>query len=151
MIRRPPRSTRTDTRVPYTTLFRSRTGVARSLQTSHRVRRRITVIGAVPFRPKRPSRLGLLFCAKLQTARRRRAGFHHRGALCSEESWLRDGCWWQRAQWRRTGKLRGAPAERHSRHGRSRYVRPWTLEPRVQLGQTPGGTRSEERSTEKKR
>src|SRR3546814_1229744 len=28
MIRRPPRSTRTDTRVPYTTLFRSRRGAA---------------------------------------------------------------------------------------------------------------------------
>src|SRR3546814_2567548 len=28
MIRRPPRSTRTDTRLPYTTLFRSRRGAA---------------------------------------------------------------------------------------------------------------------------
>src|SRR3546814_1625429 len=31
MIRRPPRSTRTDTRVPYTTLFRSRRLVGRSI------------------------------------------------------------------------------------------------------------------------
>src|SRR3546814_18048491 len=31
MIRRPPRSTRTDTLVPYTTLFRSRATVAESL------------------------------------------------------------------------------------------------------------------------
>src|SRR3546814_7486775 len=31
MIRRPPRSTRTDTLFPYTTLFRSRTAVNRSL------------------------------------------------------------------------------------------------------------------------
>src|SRR3546814_8535405 len=31
MIRRPPRSTRTDTRFPYTTLFRSRAGFIRAL------------------------------------------------------------------------------------------------------------------------
>src|SRR3546814_17120921 len=31
MIRRPPRSTRTDTRFPYTTLFRSQSGGARRL------------------------------------------------------------------------------------------------------------------------
>src|SRR3546814_20440050 len=36
MFRRPPRSTRTDTRFPYTTLFRS----ARSAQTSERQSRR---------------------------------------------------------------------------------------------------------------
>src|SRR3546814_2174926 len=32
MIRRPPRSTRTDTRFPYTTLFRSRARIARQVE-----------------------------------------------------------------------------------------------------------------------
>src|SRR3546814_2872967 len=38
MIRRPPRSTRTDTLFPYTTLFRSRGGRARSASVSDRPR-----------------------------------------------------------------------------------------------------------------
>src|SRR3546814_6689281 len=53
MIRRPPRSTRTDTRFPYTTLFRSEEGLkalgveARDLAAQHgarRVRHRIVVM-----------------------------------------------------------------------------------------------------------
>src|SRR3546814_6734926 len=48
MIRRPPRSTRTDTLFPYTTLFRSilqREAIARRLDTSrHRVRERCPVL-----------------------------------------------------------------------------------------------------------
>src|SRR3546814_14313192 len=35
MIRRPPRSTRTDTLFPYTTLFRSATGIASSRSNRH--------------------------------------------------------------------------------------------------------------------
>src|SRR3546814_9414089 len=38
MIRRPPRSTRTDTRFPYTTLFRSLLGI-RLLSSTHRIDR----------------------------------------------------------------------------------------------------------------
>src|SRR3546814_2161696 len=37
MIRRPPRSTRTDTLFPYTTLFRSEVGDLRRAQAGHRV------------------------------------------------------------------------------------------------------------------
>src|SRR3546814_11637298 len=49
MLRRPPRSTRTDTLVPYTTLFRSRpeprlrkelAGASRAHQVAHQIRRR---------------------------------------------------------------------------------------------------------------
>src|SRR3546814_6955237 len=36
MIRRPPRSTRTDTLFPYTTLFRSGTGSFSKIRTNHR-------------------------------------------------------------------------------------------------------------------
>src|SRR3546814_7066112 len=36
MIRRPPRSTRTDTRCPYTTLCRSHAGAARLMREQHR-------------------------------------------------------------------------------------------------------------------
>src|SRR3546814_6912384 len=39
MIRRPPRSTRTDTLFPYTTLFRSEVGIVRQLQDERRVHR----------------------------------------------------------------------------------------------------------------
>src|SRR3546814_2001735 len=35
MLRRPPRSTRTDTRFPYTTLFRSQVGIGRALLPKH--------------------------------------------------------------------------------------------------------------------
>src|SRR3546814_16460666 len=38
MIRRPPRSTRTDTLVPYTTLFRSRPSSPRKARSNRRVR-----------------------------------------------------------------------------------------------------------------
>src|SRR3546814_7982421 len=42
MIRRPPRSTRTDTLFPYTTLFRSLHGVVqRLLHDAHRIERRL--------------------------------------------------------------------------------------------------------------
>src|SRR3546814_2693886 len=40
MIRRPPRSTRTDTLFPYTTLFRSITSDSRSEQAAHACRQR---------------------------------------------------------------------------------------------------------------
>src|SRR3546814_20128248 len=43
MIRRPPRSTRTDTLFPYTTLFRSRIADAREIE---RDQRRFQLIGA---------------------------------------------------------------------------------------------------------
>src|SRR3546814_1135343 len=39
MIRRPPRSTRTDTLFPYTTLFRSKRGCSRALPSCLRLRR----------------------------------------------------------------------------------------------------------------
>src|SRR3546814_10492269 len=39
MIRRPPRSTRTDTLFPYTTLFRSRSGSSECLRRARRSRR----------------------------------------------------------------------------------------------------------------
>src|SRR3546814_2671980 len=75
MIRRPPRSTRTDTLFPYTTLFRSAAGAAqcgaRSLGTErhraegpdrrsrqaaqHRARRQGPGAGAIPFRVLRRS------------------------------------------------------------------------------------------------
>src|SRR3546814_8747167 len=41
MIRRPPRSTRTDTLFPYTTLFRSRGGVVLQVHPGHGIRRRL--------------------------------------------------------------------------------------------------------------
>src|SRR3546814_20450618 len=53
MIRRPPRSTRTDTRVPYTTLFRSRLGhrlADRRVRDGQRIaamlRRKVQALGA---------------------------------------------------------------------------------------------------------
>src|SRR3546814_1622237 len=50
MIRRPPRSTRTDTLFPYTTLFRSRIHIAGAINSPPRVRNRLAkplVPGAV--------------------------------------------------------------------------------------------------------
>src|SRR3546814_5648019 len=45
MIRRPPRSTRTDTLVPYTTLCRSRRGkIAGAMQAEHRLPPRILIL-----------------------------------------------------------------------------------------------------------
>src|SRR3546814_18091941 len=46
MIRRPPRSTRTDTRFPYTTLFRSREGTQIYDKDDQPVERPITTSGA---------------------------------------------------------------------------------------------------------
>src|SRR3546814_16874169 len=46
MIRRPPRSTRTDTLLPYTTLFRSRSGThGMSTQTETRTDTDVTILG----------------------------------------------------------------------------------------------------------
>src|SRR3546814_10565490 len=51
MIRRPPRSTRTDTLLPYTTLFRSARGVRPHLRDGHRCRDRIRHPRRDPHRP----------------------------------------------------------------------------------------------------
>src|SRR3546814_9040930 len=55
MIRRPPRSTRTDTFVPYPTLFRSAAACARGDQRHHRRNARRRGPGACPY--PRPVRL----------------------------------------------------------------------------------------------
>src|SRR3546814_13243520 len=57
MIRRPPRSTRTDTLFPYTTLFRSRTvnigGASTASGVSQRMIRHYEKIGLIPPPPRR--------------------------------------------------------------------------------------------------
>src|SRR3546814_983421 len=53
MIRRPPRSTRTDTLFPYTTLCRSRQGIQDDGGGQHRARQRPVVSGAVERTPLR--------------------------------------------------------------------------------------------------
>src|SRR3546814_7931074 len=55
MIRRPPRSTRTDTLFPYTTLFRSN-GMSTNVETNNT---RITAVSAIPRRRERNSLSGL--------------------------------------------------------------------------------------------
>src|SRR3546814_9153068 len=53
MIRRPPRSTRTDTLVPYTTLFRSDADAVHALERLDHVEHRIALTGAkVPDRQR---------------------------------------------------------------------------------------------------
>src|SRR3546814_2217865 len=54
MIRRPPRSTRTDTLFPYTTLFRSRRGqgARAATQTALAARGEAVIIGAVGLQPR---------------------------------------------------------------------------------------------------
>src|SRR3546814_11751905 len=52
MIRRPPRSTRTDTLFPYTTLFRSMLRVARRLGESEPVTVKTTYLGAHALPPE---------------------------------------------------------------------------------------------------
>src|SRR3546814_1235613 len=75
MIRRPPRSTRTDTLVPYTTLFRSAgAGRVRAGRRPRAARRQRTAAGAVG--TAHPAR----------AARTRRPGvIHHRPRVRSEE------------------------------------------------------------------
>src|SRR3546814_5684425 len=54
MIRRPPRSTRTDTLFPYTTLFRSLCGTGRKAGLAVRRARRIVGVGLQPAAPPPP-------------------------------------------------------------------------------------------------
>src|SRR3546814_5313521 len=54
MLRRPPRSTRTDTLLPYTTLFRSRMGGLDRGDLQHLRRARPDRPIGVPSRPRRP-------------------------------------------------------------------------------------------------
>src|SRR3546814_9220281 len=68
MIRRPPRSTRTDTLFPYTTLFRSRLGAAASA-------------GAHAYAGPSPSPVGVASCALSSSA----SGLVARSVMRSEE------------------------------------------------------------------
>src|SRR3546814_5966157 len=74
MIRRPPRSTRTDTLFPYTTLFRSGAGATVDLRRDralpgHRRTAAATVAGAGPRHPARPPARAARFLRR--TSRRR--------------------------------------------------------------------------------
>src|SRR3546814_7607668 len=70
MIRRPPRSTRTDTLFPYTTLFRSLAGLAAPGGAAARRRRRVHHRAPCPLR-RRGGRAGHVLPARSQ---RQRAG-----------------------------------------------------------------------------
>src|SRR3546814_7546593 len=66
MIRRPPRSTRTDTLFPYTTLFRSSSSTAFLLGSSRQSSRRSTNIGRITSR----------YLPRTKTSRRQRSEEH---------------------------------------------------------------------------
>src|SRR3546814_3460363 len=68
MIRRPPRSTRTDTLLPYTTLFRSRAKVASELAAVEQA------FGAVTDRPRVLFRIERVACVVQVIAHRKRNG-----------------------------------------------------------------------------
>src|SRR3546814_7676068 len=57
MIRRPPRSTRTDTLFPYTTLFRSQDAPARCLSGDGDIERARARVGMAPPEPRFPRHL----------------------------------------------------------------------------------------------
>src|SRR3546814_12057265 len=81
MIRRPPRSTRTDTLFPYTTLFRSARPEQASLSSPLKGRGRA---GTTPFPPLPHQALARLLGRIARQPRLRQyprpLGFHHRGA-----------------------------------------------------------------------
>src|SRR3546814_1668941 len=80
MIRRPPRSTRTDTLFPYTTLFRS-DGALTGQREAHVGR----VLDAVPVRAERPVARGHRDLARLVDEQRDRIGEGHVAVARSEE------------------------------------------------------------------
>src|SRR3546814_18115616 len=111
MIRRPPRSTRTDTLFPYTPLFRSR-ACSRSLFAVGRAPRSqifpILVIGPVEVYDRRFQPGKRLTGMGLEIGRRNRAQPNHLGAGGPPESGeggrLREGFVKKRAEARRVGK-----------------------------------------------
>src|SRR3546814_5618323 len=90
MIRRPPRSTRTDTLFPYTTLFRSEQSFVRHQQHLHRTGRAVWQRQLVHFTESQLLELGCGFLARRQhtatyLARCSRSLLQNRSTVRSEE------------------------------------------------------------------